>query len=101
MAASKPALRAVGADEVPERPRDLSLSLSDAIVKGDRLQIEYAQRRDIAAKLSDAAGPAAAALHRQLSLTNEKIELLEARADQEDRADGAAVADEAFDATAI
>lgn len=98
--AAKPALRAVAPDETPEPKRDRGLSLAEAIVNGDRLQIEYAQRRDIAAKLADASGPAAAALHRQLSLTNDKIEALESREQQEDDP-VARVEDGKFDAAAI
>lgn len=100
MADRKPALRAVAPDETPEPKKDLGLGLSDAIVKGDRLQIEYAQRRDIATKLADASGPAAAALHRQLSLTNDKIEALEAR-EHEEAGSSADVSDGEFDAAAI
>ncbi|WP_442575878.1 hypothetical protein ACSBPH_01625 [Microbacterium sp. F51-2R] len=98
--AAKPALRAVAPDETPEPKRDLGLSLSEAIVKGDRLQIEYAQRRDIASKLDGASGPAAAALHRQLSLTNDKIDALESRDEREDDP-VARVEDGKFDAAAI
>lgn len=98
--AVKPALRAVAPDEKPEKVADLGWGLSEAIVNGDRLQIEYAQRRDIASKLADASGPAAAALHRQLSLTNDKIDALEARQQQEDDP-VASVGDGEFDAASI
>lgn len=97
---ARTSLRAVRPDETPDQRSDLGLSLSEAIVRGDRLQIEYAQRRDIASKLADAAGPAAAALHRQLSLTNDKIDALEARGQQEDDP-VARVEDGKFDASAI
>lgn len=90
-------LRAVGADEKP-KPR--VLSLDDAIDGGDPLEIALAQRRDIVAKLKDANGPAAAALHRQLSLTSDRIESLEAREQQEDDP-VAHVEDGKFDSAAI
>ncbi len=98
MAVSK--LRAVAPDEKPEVSGDRGLSLAEAITLGDRLQIEYAQRRDIAVKLDAATGPAAAALHRQLSLTNDKIDALESRQRTEDDP-VAKVEDGKFNAAAI
>ena len=96
--ARKPALRAVEPGEKPAKV----LTLEEAVATGDPLQIELAQRRDIVAKLKDAKGPAAAALHRQLSLTNDKIERLQAKADQEQKERGGAeVPDEPFDAATV
>ena len=93
-------LRAVAPGEKPDPSGDRGLSLADAITSGDRLQIEYSQRRDIAAKLGDASGPAAAALHRQLSLTNDKIKALKSRQRTEDDP-VAKVEDGKFNAAAI
>lgn len=96
----KPSLRAVEDGEAPVKSRDLGLSLDEAVVLGDYLQILYAQRREIATSIPEEKGPAKAALHRQLGITSKEIDVLELKASQEVTAN-AAVPDEAFDAEAI
>lgn len=56
-----------------EKASPRKLSLKQAIESGSYLEILLAQRRDIVAALSEAKGPAAAALHRQLSLLSQEI----------------------------
>jgi hypothetical protein len=68
-------VRVVGPNEAPSPPKPLTLA--EAIEEGNYLQILYAQRRQICNSLSDEKGPAAAALHRQLSLLSREIEALE------------------------
>lgn len=94
---SKPALRAVSADEKPA-PR--ILTLDEAIASGSYLEILRAQRREVVAALPGEKGPALAALHRQLSLLSKEIAALELK-DAEDTGGGADVDDEEFDAAAI
>jgi hypothetical protein len=68
-------LRAVGPDEKPAvkaKPK----TLSEAIETGSYLEILKAQRRAIVRALPEAQGPAAAALHRQVSLLSKEIETL-------------------------
>jgi hypothetical protein len=50
--------------------------------------------------VKDVTGPAKAALHRQIALCSKEIAALQAEADQES-AEDAEVADEAFDAEAL
>lgn len=96
-------LRAVGPDEQAEQARTPPLGLAEAVETGDPLTIALAQRRDIVRKLKDAGGPAAAALHRQLSLTSERITELEqaAMVEQVDGGGSADRVDDSFDASAI
>ena len=99
MSTKKPSLlRAVDPDEVPEKPK--IMSLAEAIESGDYLQILLAQRREIANSLPDEKGPAKAALHRQLSIISKEIEGLQ-RGEEEDAEGGANVDDGEFDAAAI
>ena len=99
MSTKKPSLlRAVDPDEVPEKPK--IMSLTEAIESGDYLQILLAQRREIATSLPDEKGPAKAALHRQLSIISKEIEGLQ-RGEEEDAEGGANVDDGEFDAAAI
>jgi hypothetical protein len=68
-------LRAVGPDEKPAvkaKPK----TLAEAIETGSYLEILEAQRRSIVRALPEVQGPAAAALHRQLSLLSKEIETL-------------------------
>lgn len=95
---SKPALRAVSADEKPQSSR--TESLAEAIESGDYLRILLAQRREIARDLPDEKGPAKAAMHRQLSILSKEIEALQ-RGGEDDAEGGASVEDGKFDAEAI
>ncbi|MDQ0726820.1 hypothetical protein QFZ21_001820 [Microbacterium sp. W4I20] len=99
MPSTKPALRAVKADEVPSTPPKI-LTLTEAIEGGDYLQILLAQRREIATSLPEEKGPAKAALHRQLSIISKEIEALQ-RGEDEDAEGGANVDDGEFDAAAV
>lgn len=99
----KAPLRAVKPGEAP-KPAEPPLSLAAAVEAGDPLKIALAQRRDIVSKLADASGPAAAALHRQLSLTSKEIDELTAAAKVREADEGTADGfdgDEGFDASAI
>lgn len=98
MTVSKPQLRAVGPDEIPEPVK--ILTLAEAVETGDYLQILLAQRREIVTDLPDEKGPAKAALHRQLSILSKDIEALQ-RGEDEDSEGGANVEDGEFDAEAI
>lgn len=89
-------VRMVAPDEKPPKP----MSLSEAIVSGDYLQILYAQRRDIADSLPDEKGPAKAALHRQLSIISLEIKTLEL-AVAGDKSVVATTDDDAWDQSAI
>lgn len=92
----KSPLRAVGADEVPPKPK----TLSEAIATGTYLEVLVAQRNEIVADLPSEKGPAKAALHRQLALLSKEIETLRVKG-AEDTEGGADVDDEEFDAAAI
>lgn len=91
-------LRAVSADEMPQKPK--ILTLDEAIESGDYLEILLAQRREMAAALPNLSGPAVPAQHRQLSLISKEIAALQAK-DAEDTEGGADVDDAEFDAEAI
>jgi hypothetical protein len=93
-------LRAVAPDEKKSAPPSKPKTLAEAIDSGDYLDILLAQRREIARAIPEEKGPAKAALHRQLSLISKEIEALTEAAEQE-AAEDAEVADEAFDASAI
>lgn len=98
----QPHLRAVKPDEKAKAEKPLTLT--EAVETGDPLKIALAQRRDIVSKLADASGPAAAALHRQLSLTSKEIDELTAAAKVREADEGTADGfdgDEGFDASAI
>ncbi len=86
--------------EAEKAKRQKPLTLSEAVESGTYLQILSAQRRQMIADLSDAKGPALAALHRQIALHSKEIAQLEAAAKQE-ADESAEVDDEAFDASAI
>jgi hypothetical protein len=79
------------------------LTLSQAVEKGDYLEILRAQRREIVTSLPDERGPAKAALHRQLAMISKEIQALEAKQAQaaEEDAEGVVVEDEAWDAEAL
>lgn len=98
----QPQLRAVKPDEKPKSGPPQTLA--EAVESGDPLAIALAQRRDIVQKLADASGPAAAALHRQLTLTSKEIDELKAAARVQAADEGTAddlTGDERFDASAI
>lgn len=75
-------------------------SLMEAIEDGTYLEILVAQRREMIRDVRDVTGPAKAALHRQIALCSKEIAALQAEAEQES-AEDAEVADEAFDAEAL
>ena len=58
------------------RSRPSRKTFSEAIENGSYLEILEAQRRAIVRSLPEVQGPAAAALHRQLSLLSKEIETL-------------------------
>jgi len=99
MAARKPSLRAVTADEAPPEPPKPK-TLAEAVESGTYLEILCAQRRQMVADVATTTGPALAALHRQIALHSKEIASLQAEAKQEADED-AEVADEAFDSEAI
>ena len=76
------------------------LTLAQAAEGGDYLEILIAQRREMIRDVADVAGPAKAAMHRQIALHSKEIAALQEAADQE-AAESGEVADEAFDAEAI
>lgn len=75
-------------------------TLIEAVESGTYLEILVAQRRQMVTDLSDANGPALAALHRQIALHSKEIASLKAAAEQEASEDGD-VPDQAFDASAV
>lgn len=96
----KAPLRAVQPDDKPRARKPLTLA--QAVETGDPLEIALAQRRDIVHRLPDVAGPALAALHRQLSLTTREITDLEAaRAESDGGTVGVGDVDDSFDSSAI
>lgn len=87
---------ATEADATKVKPK----TLAEAIEGGTYLEILTAQRREMIRDVKDVTGPAKAALHRQIALCSKEIAALEAEADQE-AAEDAEVADEAFDPEAL
>lgn len=75
-------------------------SLAEAVESGTYLEILVAQRREMIRDVRDVTGPAKAALHRQIGITSKEIAALQAEAEQE-AAEDAEVADEAFDTEAL
>jgi hypothetical protein len=96
MAAKRPLRVATEADAKPKAP----LTLAEAVESGTYLEILKAQRRQMVSDVKDASGPALAALHRQIALHSKEIAALDSAAEQE-AAEDAEVADEAFDSEAI
>jgi hypothetical protein len=96
MAAKRNLRVATDADAPPAKPK----TLTEAVDGGTYLEILVAQRRQMIADLSEAKGPALAALHRQIALHSKEIAALQSEAQQEATED-AEVADEAFDAEAL
>ena len=94
-------LRAVAPNE-PVPARTKQKTLEQAIAGGVYLEILEAQQRQMAIDVKDAAGPAKAAMYRQLALISKEIEQLRVAAKEEaaEHADGA-TEDEAFDASAV
>lgn len=96
-------LRAVAPDEAlatkSEKPKK---TLEQAIAGGVYLEILEAQQRQMAVDVKDAAGPAKAAMYRQLALISKEIEQLRVAAKEEaaEHAGGASE-DEEFDASAV
>ena len=100
MAARKTPLRAVKADEKPATPTKPK-TLAEAAESGDYLEILVAQRREMIRDVRDVAGPAKAAMHRQIALHSKEIAALQAAAEQEANESAEAADDEAFDAAAL
>lgn len=96
MAAKRPLRVATEADKPKAKPK----TLAEAVEDGTYLEILVAQRREMIRDVREVSGPAKAALHRQIALTSKEIATLEAEAEQE-AAEDAEVADEAFDAEAL
>ena len=96
--AAKRALRvATEADAKPVKP----LTLAEAIELGTYVEILRAQRRQMVTDLSDASGPALAALHRQIALHSKEIAAIESNDDDEKAGENAEVEDGDFDASAV
>jgi hypothetical protein len=100
-ASGKP-LRAVGPNEKPPPKAPRAPTLAEAIEGDDYLEILMAQRREMVRDVKAAAGPAKAALHRQIGLASKEIAALQAAAAEEasENAEGA-TEDEPFDPAAI
>lgn len=96
MAAKRSLRVATPADALPAKP----MTLAEAVESGTYLEILKAQRRQMVADVKEANGPALAALHRQIALHSKEIAALDSAAEQE-AAEDAEVADEAFDAEAL
>lgn len=90
-------LRAVAEGE-PAPRRKRPLSLIQAIELGDPREILLAQRREIAGRLPNESGPAAAALHRQLTLISKEIEAIDARTAEDGDGGRGATPDDAWEA---
>lgn len=75
---------ATDADAQAVKPK----TLSEAVESGTYLEILTAQRRQMIADLSNANGPALAALHRQIALHSKEIQAIQAAAKQEAFEDG-------------
>lgn len=88
---------ATEADAKPAKP----MTLAEAIEGGTYVEILRAQRRQMVADLSDANGPALAALHRQIALHSKEIAAIEANVDEQEASDAAEVEDGDFDASAV
>jgi hypothetical protein len=89
---SNPALHAVkdGDPAVPVEPvKAKPMTLAEAVESGDYLEILRAQRREIVEALPTVAGPAKAAMHRQLSIVSKEIQQLELKAKAEQEAPNA------------
>lgn len=91
---------ATEADAAKAAERAKPKTLQEAVDSGTYLEILVAQRRQMVSDLSEAKGPALAALHRQIALHSKEISALKASAEQE-AAEDAEVADEAFDVEAL
>jgi hypothetical protein len=78
MAANR-GLRVATETDAPAKPK----SLSEAVESGTYLEILEAQQREIATKVRDEKGPAAAALHRHLSLLSKEIAELRMTEDED------------------
>ena len=70
-------MRVVGPDEVSAPKPRPTMTLAEAVDRGDYLEILKAQRRAIVRSLPGEKGPAQAALHRQLAMISKDIEGLE------------------------
>lgn len=86
----------------PEPPKPKTLA--EAIESGTYLEVLEAQRRELVKDLPNTAGPAKAAMHRQLALLSKDIEALRAIAKQEaaeDASDEGATPNEEWDPAAL
>jgi len=96
--AAKPNLRVATEDDAkPAKP----LTLAEAIESGPYVEILRAQRRQMVADLANAAGPALAALHRQIALHSKEIAAIEAHGEDDEESANAEVEDGHFDASAV
>lgn len=87
-------LRVATETDAPAKPK----TLTEAVAGGTYLEILEAQQREIAEKVRDEKGPAAAALHRHLSLLSKEIAELRMTAD-EDHSVVVSADDEVWDGT--
>lgn len=102
MAARKPPLRAVAADEKLPAKRKSPATVAEAVADGTRRDELVAMRVRIARAIDDPniRGADLAALSRRLLEVGKEIEAIDAAAEEE-AAESADVADEAFDAEAL
>jgi hypothetical protein len=76
---AKRGLRVASEGDAPVKPK----TLIEAVEGGTYLEILIAQQREIADKVRDERGPAAAALHRHLSLLSKEIAELRMTEDED------------------
>lgn len=104
MAAKRGHVRAVKAGEKPKPTKPKSLK--EAAEGDDYLEILVAQRREMIRDVAEVAGPAKAALHRQIAMASKEIAMLQEAAKaaaEEEAADGdeGASEDEEFNTEAL
>jgi len=97
MAAKRNLRVATQADAKPVK----SMTLTEAIDTGVYVDILRAQRRQMVADLSNANGPALAALHRQIALHSKEIAAIESNHEDQEASEDAEVQDGDFDASAV
>jgi hypothetical protein len=88
---------ATEADAKPAVPQ----TLAQAVESGTYVEILRAQRRQMVNDLSNATGPALAALHRQIALHSKEIAAIDAHDADEEADDAAEVEDGDFDAASV
>jgi hypothetical protein len=100
MAGKRTSLRAVKPDEKPS-PQPIA-SLEDAIDRGTYLDQLIWQRKEAVRALPSLAGPALAAMHRQIAALGREIQTIEAAATEgTDIGDAIETPDAQFDADAL